>query len=79
MRDRLERYFCVLTLIYEVGVQMSTRLELPLNPFPSLGLSPPCSSFPGGDARASGGAISHVFAQPFAGDEHPDGFRSSSI
>ena len=29
MRDRLKRYFCVLTLIYEVGVQMSTRLELP--------------------------------------------------
>ncbi|RLN04494.1 elongation factor Ts, mitochondrial [Panicum miliaceum] len=39
-----------------------------LNPFPSLGLSP---SFTGGDDWASGGAIRHVFAQPFAGDEHP--------
>jgi len=27
------------------------------------------SSFPGGDDWASGGAICHVFAQPFAGDE----------
>ena len=36
----------------------------------SLGLSPPCSSFPGGDDWASGGAICPVFAQPFAGDEH---------
>jgi len=32
MRDQMERYFCVLALIYEVGVQMSTRLELPLPP-----------------------------------------------
>ena len=31
MRGRLEWYFCVLALIYEVGVQMSTRLELPLD------------------------------------------------
>jgi hypothetical protein len=29
----------------------------------------PCSSFPGGDDWASGGAICPVFAQPFAGDE----------
>jgi len=29
------------------------------------------SSFPGGDEWESGGAISHVFAQRFAGDEHP--------
>jgi hypothetical protein len=28
-----------------------------------------CSSFPGGDDWASGGAICPVFAQPFAGDE----------
>ena len=33
----------------------------------------PCSSFTGGDDWASGGAICHVFAQPFAGDEHPPG------
>ena len=36
---------------------------------PSLGLSLACSSFPGGDDWASGGAICRVFAQPFAGDE----------
>ena len=29
----------------------------------------PCSSFPGGDDLASGGAICPIFAQPFAGDE----------
>ena len=29
----------------------------------------PCSSLPGGDDSASGGAICPVFAQPFAGDE----------
>jgi hypothetical protein len=39
-------------------------LPLFLKPFPSLGLCPPCSSFPGGDGWASGGAICHVFAQP---------------
>ncbi|RLN36206.1 NEDD8-conjugating enzyme Ubc12-like [Panicum miliaceum] len=33
-----------------------------------------CSSFPGGDDWASGGAICHVFGQPFAGDEHPPVF-----
>jgi hypothetical protein len=31
----------------------------------------PWSSFPGGDDWASGGAIRHVFAHPFAGDEYP--------
>ena len=31
------------------------------------------SSFPGGDDCASGSASRHVFAQPFAGDEHPPG------
>jgi hypothetical protein len=46
-------------------------LPLFLKPFPSVGLSSllPCSSFPGGDDWASGGAICPVFAQPFAGDE----------
>jgi hypothetical protein len=32
------------------------------------------SSFPGGDDWASGSAIRHVFAQPFAGEEHPPGY-----
>ena len=31
------------------------------------------SSFPGGDDCASGSASRHVFAQPFAGDQHPPG------
>ena len=31
------------------------------------------SCFPGGDDWASGGAICHVFAKPFAGDEHLPG------
>jgi len=31
----------------------------------------PWSSFPGGDDWASGGAIRHAFAQPFAGEELP--------
>jgi len=44
-----------------------------LKPFPSHGLSPPLLFLPfaGGDDLASGGAICHVFAKPFAGDEHP--------
>jgi len=44
-------------------------------PFTSLWLS----SFPGGDEWESGGAISHVFAQRFAGDEHPPGMLSPSL
>ncbi|RLN42976.1 hypothetical protein C2845_PM01G40610 [Panicum miliaceum] len=45
-----------------------------LNLFLLSGLSPPLLlPFPGGDDWASGGAICHVFAQPFAGDEHPPG------
>ena len=39
----------------------------------------PCSSFPGGDDWASGGVICHVFAQPFAGDEHPPGMPAPSL
>ena len=38
-----------------------------------------CSSFPGGDDWASGGAIYHVFAQPFPGDEHPQGMPAPSL
>ena len=38
--------------------------------FSLLSDSPPCSSFPGGDDWASGGAICHVFAKLFAGDVH---------
>ena len=34
----------------------------PCPAFPSLGLSRPCSSFPGGDDWASGGDICHFFA-----------------
>ena len=55
-------------------------LPLFLKHFPSLGLSLlPCSSFPGGEDWASGGAICHVFAQPFAGDEHPPGMPAPSL
>ena len=52
-----------------------------LKPFPfSRTLSSlPCSSFPGGDDWASGGAIRHVFAQPFAGDQHRPGMPASSF
>jgi len=38
--------------------------------FSLLSDSPPCSSFPGSDDWASGGAICHVFAKLFAGHEH---------
>ena len=55
---------------FSVGSSPRRLLSPFLKPFPSLGLSPPCSSFPGGDDWASGGAICPVFAQPFAGDEH---------
>ena len=48
---------------------LTSARDLFLKPFPSIELSPPCSSFPGGDDWASGGAICPVFAQPFAGDE----------
>jgi len=46
---------------------------------PSLGSDSllPCSSFPGGDDWASSGAICLVFAQPFAGDEHPPDFSKA--
>ena len=37
----------------------------------------PWSSFPGGDDWASGGAIRHAFAQPFAGEEHPPGMPAA--
>ena len=33
----------------------------------------------GGDDWASGGAIHHVFTQPFAGDEHPPGMPAPSL
>jgi hypothetical protein len=39
----------------------------------------PCSSFPGGDDWASGGAICPVFAQPFAGRAHPPGMPAPSL
>ena len=52
-----------------------------LKPFPSHGLSPPLLFLPfaGGDDLASGGAICHVFAKPFAGDEHPPGMPAPSL
>ena len=39
----------------------------------------PCSSFPGGGDWASGGAICHVFAKPFAGDEHLPGMPAPPL
>ena len=50
----------------------------PRFPFPLTSLLQ-WSSFPGGDDWASGGAIRHVFAQPFAGDEHPPGMPAPSL
>jgi len=35
--------------------------------------------FPGGDDWASGGAICHVVAQPFADGEHPPGMPAPSL
>ena len=50
------------------------RLSLFLPPFPcSLTL------FLGGDIWASGGTIRRVFAQPFAGYEHPTGMSAPSF
>ena len=63
-------------------LQVARSLELgsfTALPAPAQGLclsllsDSPCSSFPGGDDWASGDAISHVFAKPFAGDEHLPG------
>jgi hypothetical protein len=36
-------------------------------------------SFPSGGDWASGGAICHVFVQPFAGDEHPPGANHGEV
>jgi hypothetical protein len=50
-----------------------------LNSFPSrtlLSLAPPST---GGGDWASGGTIHHVFTQPFAGDEHPQGMPTPSF
>ena len=58
---------------------LTSARDLFLKPFPSIELSPPCSSFPGGDDWASGGAICHLFAQRFAGDEHPPGMPAPSL
>ena len=62
-----------LELVSLTALPIRLRLPFSLTPLPSSS-----SSFPGGADWASGSAIRHVFAQPFAGDEHPPGMPAPS-
>ena len=66
-------------LIYSAHSAQGLRLSPYLKPFPFCRTLFSCSSFPGGDDRASGGDICHFFAQPCAGDEHPPGMPAPSL